>query len=182
MKRFVLGFLAIVISGCGTPPPEETVESPQDIPAAVSTKQAKLAAAGQAAVAQEQSRKFIEKGLEQLKQSKIQDAIKSFDEAIKASPRDLRGYVVLGQTYLRSRNYDRAIDTFTAATHVAPQDGEVYFMLATSYQLAGKKEQAIKSVQRSAEIFQQKKDQANFRKAVMFMQSLIKPAPAEQKS
>jgi tetratricopeptide (TPR) repeat protein len=180
MKKIFPVILTLIVAGCGAPPSEQSLEPEQKFPVSAQTGKANAGPVVQAA--QERSKKLIETGLESLRQSDIQSAIKNFDEAIKTSPKDLRGYVVLGQTYLRSKKYDRAIDTFSAATRVAPQDGDLYFMLATSYGLAGKKDQAVKAAQQSAELFRQKKDQVNFRKAVLFLQGLMQPASVQKES
>ena len=165
MKKFLAGLLLLAVSGCGGPPPKSETTQPQ-FP---ETEQSALKPSPQT--------KYVDQGLEYLKAGKLAAAIKSFDEAIKQSPKDLRGYVVLGQTYLRVKDYSRAIDTFTAATRVAPDQGDIYFFLAVSQNMAGNKEQAVINAQKSAEVFRQKNDQVNFRKSVLFLQSLMQNAP-----
>ena len=114
----------------------------------------------------------IDEGLRLLQESNIGGAIKSFDEAIKASPTNPEGYLVLGQTYLRLKEYDRAIDTFSAASRVAPQEGEIYYLLAVSHGLAGNGNLARENAEKSIEIFQGQKNEEKFVRSVALLKGL----------
>lgn len=118
------------------------------------------------------SQAYINEGLKQLEQSNIPAAITSFDSAIKANPRDPRGYLVLGQAYLRLKRFDRAIDTFSAMIRVAPRDGEAYYLLAVSYGLSGDKALAKENAEKSIKIFQSQKDEERFMRSVALLNGL----------
>lgn len=161
MKKFLILTLALfILTACGKPPPEKT-EAPSRAPFQTSSL-----------VQSKQQSELLAEGIQNLKNSDFNGAIKNFDEAIKRDPLNPRGYIVLGQVYLNMRNYDRAIDTFTAATRVAPDDGEIYYLLSTSLGLAGRREEAIETAEQSVEMFRQAKDQENFVKAIALLQGL----------
>jgi predicted Zn-dependent protease len=118
-------------------------------------------------------RALINAGLQDLKDSKIADAIKNFDSAIKEDPSNPQGYMVLGQTYMRMQEFDRAINTFSAATKVAPEQGELYYFLALSYGLKGDRDSAKVNAEKSMVLFKEKKDQNNFLKSAALLKGLM---------
>jgi len=158
MKRAWVGVLILTLGGCGSP-----AQKPHE-----GTREAGVLPSVEV--------DYIQKGKEHLRQSNVTAAIRNFDEAIKQSPQDLAGYLILGQTYMRLKDYTRAIDTFNAATRVAPDQGQVYLMLAISCSLAGKQDLAVVNAQKSIELFRQQKDEEGFRKAVLFLQGITQPA------
>jgi Tfp pilus assembly protein PilF len=114
----------------------------------------------------------IATGMDYLRQGDIRQAIKSFDEAIKENPKDVQGYMILGQTYMHMKEYNRAIDTLTVATQVAPDNGQAHYLLATNFGLAGNYSMARVQAQRSAEIFRKNQDENNFKRSVALLQGL----------
>ena len=124
---------------------------------------------------------MIATGLQHLQQGDIKDAIKSFDEAIRENPKDVQGYLILGQTYMHLKEYNRAIDTFMVATRVDPENGEAHYLLATNFGLAGNYEMARLQAQKCVEIFRRTKDENNFKRSVALLQGLPQTAPKTQK-
>jgi Tfp pilus assembly protein PilF len=159
MSRIMIVFLALAFAGCGS----DTNKNSGQVSAPSGQGRAMTSLSNQG---------HIDEGLQNLQESDIPGAIKSFDEAIKANPTDPQGYLVLGQTYLRLKEYDRAIDTFAAASQIAPQDGEVYYLLAVSYGLAGKTDLAKENAERSVEIFQSQQNQEKFVRSVALLKGL----------
>ena len=121
---------------------------------------------------------MIAAGVQHLQQGEIKDAIKSFDEAIRENPKDVQGYLILGQTYMHLKEYNRAIDTFMVATRVEPENGEAHYLLATNFGLAGNYEMARLQAQKCVEIFRRTKDEDNFKRSVALLQGL--PAVADR--
>ena len=118
---------------------------------------------------------FMKEGIQYLQDANVPEAIRSFDEAIKANPVDPQPYLVLGQTYMRINDYTRAIDTFSAALRVSPNKGELHYLIAVNYGLAGETELARQNAATSIEIFRQQQDEKNFLKALTLLQSLSQP-------
>lgn len=160
MRKIIVLILALVlVVGCGKPKtPADKIKDP----AKASSVVGKGKPVGY----------YLAEGIRSLKASKLGDAIRNFDEAIKNDPLNPQGYMILGRVYMSMRNYDKAIDTFTAATRIAPENGEVYYMLSTALSLAGKKEAAIVRATQSVEMFRRVKDEDSFIKAMALLQGL----------
>lgn len=157
-KIMMIG-IALVFAGCGSNENQSSLTKSSSMPAPIEAT--RLA---------NQSR--IDEGLQQLRDSDIPGAIKSFDDAIKVNPSDPQGYLVLGQTYLRLKEYDRAIDTFSAASRVAPDEGEIYYLLAVSHGLAGNNDLARENAEKSVQIFQSQKNEEKFVRSVALLKGL----------
>jgi Tfp pilus assembly protein PilF len=130
-----------------------------------------------------QAKAFIEQGVNYLNEGDIANAITSFDNSIKAEPRNPENYLVLGQVYLRLRNYGRAVDTFNAGTKVDANHGELFYFIgaanAIRYHMAEEdeakqdfKQQGIAAAQRSVEIFIQQQDEQRLMAALALLKSL----------
>lgn len=115
---------------------------------------------------------MLASGMDSLRQGDVRQAIKSFDEAIRENPKNVEGYMILGQTYMYMKEYNRAIDTLTVATRVAPDNGQAHYLLATNFGLAGNYQMARVQAQRSAEIFRKNQDENNFKRSVALLQGL----------
>jgi len=118
---------------------------------------------------------YFERGLEELKSGKVADAMKDFENAIRNNPRDSRPYLVLGRIYIAARDYQNAVYSLEFAKKIFPDNGEVRMLLAESYDRSGKREEAIKNVQESLNIYQQKRDEENFVKALVALRFLTEP-------
>lgn len=115
---------------------------------------------------------LIAAGLQSLKQGDVRAAIKSFDDAIRENPRDVQGYLILGQTYMHLKDFNRAIDTFAVATRIAPENGQAHFLLATNLGLAGNYTAARAQAEKSLAIFRKNQDENNFKRSVALLQGL----------
>lgn len=114
----------------------------------------------------------ISEGVAHLKSGDVKKAIEAFDSAIRQNPTDVRGYLILAETYTHLRQYDRAIDTLTAAIQVAPQSGQAQYLLATNLGLRGDWDLANAHAQKSAEIFRLQQDADNFKRSIALVQGL----------
>ena len=163
MKRVFLVFAVLgLLAGCGSK--NEGVQSNSSDPS-----QAMAAVSGSA-------NPNIAKGVNYLHQGNIKEAIKSFDEAIRANPKDVQGYLILGQTYMHLKDYSRAIDTFAVATRVAPESGQAHYLLAANFGLAGNFKMAQLEAEKSLRIFRTSRDEENFKRSLALLQSLPQPA------
>ncbi len=115
---------------------------------------------------------MIAMGLQRLQQGDVRSAIKSFDQAIKENPKDVQGYLILGQTYMHLKDFNRAIDTLMVATRVEPDNGQAHYLLATNLGLAGNYSLARAQAEKSVEIFRKNKDANNFKRSVALLQGL----------
>ncbi len=119
---------------------------------------------------------LIASGLANLQKGDVKAAIKSFDDAIRENPKDVQGYIILGQTYMHLKDYNRAVDTFIVATRVDPENGQAHYLLATNLGLAGNYTLARAQAEKSVEIFRKNRDGNNFKRAVALLQGLPQDA------
>ncbi len=124
------------------------------------------------ATASQETNPMIAKGLQSLRQGDVKAAIKNFDDAIKENPKDVQGYLILGQTYMHLKDFNRAIDTFMVATRVDPSNGQAHYLLATNLGLVGNYSLARLQAEKSIEIFRQNKDAENFKRSIALLQGL----------
>lgn len=157
-KALVLLTSIIFLAGCSKG--QEQAQAPVAAPAA------------EQQVASVATPPMIVSGMGHLRKGEIREAIQSFDEAIKANPKDVQGYLILGQTYMHLKEYNRAIDTLTVATQVDPNNGQAHYLLATNFGLAGNFSMARFQAQKCVEIFRQNQDEENFKRSVALLQGL----------
>ncbi len=161
MKKSLIIFAAVAFFvGCGQAPKTDGAKIDSG------SNALNVAAAGQAI------NPLIASGLVNLQKGDVKAAIKSFDDAIRENPKDVQGYIILGQTYMHLKDFNRAVDTFMVATRVDPENGQAHYLLATNLGLAGNYTLARVQAQKSAEIFQKNKDANNFKRAVALLQGL----------
>ena len=115
---------------------------------------------------------YAAQGVAYLKKSDIENAIKSFDEAIKHDPRNLENYFTLGQVYMHLSAYPKAAEIFAVAVSVDPSSGEAFYLLAVNLALAGNRSAAAKAVEQSIAIFSKKKDEDKLKQSLVFLQGL----------
>jgi len=156
-----LGFL---FYGCGSPQQDQGQQSQAPISRRKIVTPSKI----------QDSKKLVAEGISHLQEAEIEEAIKSFDDAIRKNPLDPEPYIILGQTYIRLKLFDRAVDTFSAASRIAPARGDIHYLLAISYGLKGQENLAKQSARRSIELFRQDNDEENFLKALALLQGLLK--------
>lgn len=119
-----------------------------------------------------QNKDYIAQGVEYLKKSDVQNAIKSFNEAIKHDPRNLENYFTLGQVYMHLNNYPKAAEVFAVAATIDPSSGEAFYLLAVNLALSGNKAAAAKAIEQSIAIFSKKKSEDKLKQSLAFLQSL----------
>ena len=127
---------------------------------------------------------YAAQGMEYLKKSDIQNAIKSFNEAIKQDPRNLENYFTLGQIYMHLNAYPRAAEVFAVAASVDPSSGEAFYLLAVNLALSGNRPAAVKAIEQSIAIFSKNKNEEKLKQSLAFLRSLTnsEAAPNMDKS
>jgi predicted Zn finger-like uncharacterized protein len=102
-----------------SPPPAETNETlPSEPP--VSPPQAKPRP--QRASKRDPIRELLDKGVEYLDNAQYNQAIETFNEAIRLDPKKSDGYFGLGLVYEKREDIDRAIDAYQKAVDLNPDD------------------------------------------------------------
>ncbi len=123
---------------------------------------------------QSQSKEMlIQRGVAALNQKDIATAIQNFSQATTVDPSDPQPHFVLAEVYMRLNNLPKAIESFERVIQLQPDNGQAFFLLGVSYGLNGDRETAKKALERSAVIFQQKKDEENFKRAVVNLQQIM---------
>lgn len=117
-------------------------------------------------------RQLLQTGMQQLSEADVTDAIKTFGEVIKLDPTDTRGYFVLVQTYIRLQNFENASNVLDTIIKLDPENGQAFYLKAITSGFLGQKDIAMVAAQKSAQIFQEKRDEENFKKSIALVQSL----------
>ena len=125
------------------------------------------------AAKKEMTRNFVEEGTTLLKQGKVVEAVKVFQEAMAQNPSDTKAPLILAQLFMQTGNYESAIPYFTRVLQLEPENGQAYLLLGGCYDLMGKKDMAIENVQKSVGIFQKQRDEQNFRQSVVILRTLV---------
>ena len=161
MRKMIVLLAVLMMSGCSERASKEASEP---------VVQSAMDSTGSSAAGPQTN--YLAQGLENLKKADVTAAIRDFDSAIKQNPGDPQAYIILGQTYMNMQQYSRAIDTFVAATRLAPNEGQLYYLLAVNHRFAGNGKEARQYAEKSIELFREKKDEQNFKRALVFLQSL----------
>lgn len=149
MKKIFLFLLTVILIGCGKA--EQKEEKFEGVVA---------------------KKDYVAEGFQYLQAGNVQQAIFTFDEAIKQDPANPQNYLVLAEVYIRLKNFERAEDTAAAALRVAPNNGDVYYLLGLSRTFQGKLKEATEAAQKSVEIFIQNREEEKFKKAVAMLKGL----------
>ena len=80
-----------------------------------------------------------------LDQGKIDEAIKKFEESIKADPKDVNTLMALGSAYLQEKNYSKAEEAYRKAVTLSPENGMVNAALCASLGYQKKFDEALKA-------------------------------------
>ncbi|MDP8212814.1 MAG: tetratricopeptide repeat protein [Candidatus Zapsychrus exili] len=155
-KLFILILLAIIVSGCA-----------QDSTKAVSEESKPIV-------------NYLEEGKKSLQEGDIAGAISNLDRAVIQNPRDLTGYVILGQLYMRLNNVPKAIEVLLASTRVRQDNGEVYYLLANCFMILGKSTEAIETAKKSVDIFLKQKEEGRLKKSLVLLKSLVDASESNQ--
>jgi tetratricopeptide (TPR) repeat protein len=91
-------------------------------------------------------------GLLLSEQSRSEEAIHYFREALRVFPRYVQAHFNLGTALARQKSWDDAVKHFDIALGLDPENGELEYQLALSLQVLGRKEEAITHFLRAAEL------------------------------
>ncbi len=116
--------------------------------------------------------KLLKAGMEYLNQGKIPEAIKTLNQAVLLDPRDASTSFVLAQTYMHLKRYESALGILDNVIKMEPNNGEAYYFKSVASGLSGNKQHALEAAKKSIAIFQEKRDEKNFKKAVVLLQGL----------
>ena len=161
MKRIVsVIILGLLVAGCGLGPDTSEADS------------ASVGQRNQQVSQPQEMRPMVARAVNLIQSGDIGGGLRALDEAIMADPRDIQAYTLLGQAYLHLNQLDRAFDTFGAGLRVDPDHGELHYMVAIVNGLNGRRDLAIESAERALAIFQQERDEDNFRRTLGLLQGL----------
>ena len=124
-------------------------------------------------VKKEKPHGYLQEGTALLKKGDTTEAIRVFQQAMLQNPQNPQPPYILGQLYMHLSHYDVAGRYFQRVIAVDPDNGQAYLLLGGCYDLQGKRTQAIKSVEKSAEIFQRKKDKENLEESLVILRRLV---------
>ena|SRR3989338_851562 len=116
--------------------------------------------------------KLLKAGMEYLNQGKIPEAIKTLNQAVLMDPRDASTSFVLAQTYLHLKRYESAAGVLDNVIKMEPDNGEAYYLKGVAGGLLGNREEAMEAAKKSVAIFQEKRDEKNFKRAIVLLQGL----------
>ncbi len=165
-----LVLVLMVVSGCGQ---KENASQKQPQYSGPSAPIALNSPAGTGS-----SKALMQKAVEFLNQRDATKAIVALNQAVQENPNDPEPLLVLAELYMRLNNYPGAVGYFEKAVQLDPANGQAFYLLGLCYGLAGKMDLAQKAVERSALIFQQKRDEANFRRSVAALQQMMESQAA----
>ena len=127
--------------------------------------------------------RLLKVGMEYLNQAKIPEAIKVLNQAVLLDPSDASVSFVLAQTYMHFKRYDNALSVLDKIIELEPDNGEAYYFKSLASSLSGNRQQALEAAQKSVAIFQEKRDEKNFKRAVVLLRGLSSANnPADLKS
>ncbi len=145
-KLFYLALSVILLAGCAGRESDAKTESHQNL---------------------------VAEGADLLKKGDIVQAVKVLQEAVVQDPQDTQAAFILAQLFLKMKNYDQAAGLFQRITEIDPANGHAYLLLGGCYDLLGKRNDAIESVKKSVAVFEQKKDEQNFKQSLAVLRSLM---------
>ena len=119
--------------------------------------------------------KLLKAGLTYINEAKIPEALKALNQAVMLDPNDASTSFVLAQTYMHLKKYDNALGVLDNVVRLAPDNGEAYYLKSIASNLSGNKQQAMEAAQKSVAIFQEKRDEQNFKRAIVLLRELSSP-------
>ena len=120
-----------------------------------------------------QAGNFIEEATVLLKKGNVIEAVKIFQKEIVRNPQDTQAPFILAQLLMQLGNYPVAVAYFKRVIELEPDNGRAYLLLGGCYDLQGEKDEAILNVQKSVQIFNQQRDEQNFKQSVVILHSLV---------
>lgn len=145
------------------------------------------------AKAMEESKKHTEEGVKLLKDKKIDEAISSFNKAIKLDPDNKEARKNLGITYSWDQRHDDAIGVFKELISAYPDYVDAYRHLVLIYNMLGMYKEAVEYGEKSLKIYPDDFgvigylagnyiNVGEFEKAVEFSKKLIEKDPEQYRS
>ena len=173
MKKIICWLAAgIFLSGCGSQ------EQSQKENQTSSTETQMKMARPQNQDLENKKHLLIKAGMDHLNKAEVAEAVKAFGEAIKIDPADTSAYFILAQTYLRLQNFEDAVNVLNSVIKIEPDNGLAYYLKSVASGASGKKQEAIEAAQKSVALFQEHRDEDNFKRALALLQGLSAPGQA----
>jgi Tfp pilus assembly protein PilF len=98
------------------------------------------------------SDEYVDEGIEYTNKQKYDQAMESFQNALKKNPKNTRAHYSLGGIYNYKKMFPKAEESFKTAIRLDPAHFNAYYSLGFTYELMGNKEDAEKNFQRSREL------------------------------
>ena len=98
------------------------------------------------------AKEYIDKGVAQAKAGEHNNAIKSFDDALKLSPKDYNIYVYRAFAKESLKDYEGAIKDFDQAITINPKEPNIYYNRALTKYTSGDKINACKDWQKAIDL------------------------------
>src|SRR5262245_60398009 len=89
---------------------------------------------------------YLQLGLEQRRQKKDSDAIRSLEQASKIKPSEIRPMSLLGEMYWEAQKFDSAVATLVKAQKTGKMSPRDHFYLGSAYYRVDKYESAVDEV------------------------------------
>lgn len=84
-------------------------------------------------------------------QQSLENAVKSYEEAVRNAPNDYRYWLELGRAYEQIENFEKAEKAFQRAVAVAPNYSNIHWQLGNFYLRRGREDEAFAELGKSAE-------------------------------
>lgn len=101
---------------------------------------------------EEESTKFKQQGLADLKNERYEEAVENFTQAIHHSANDAEGYLFRGVTFLKLLQPDKAMTDFNQAALFDPLNSSLYFWRAKAWKEKDDPFNMIEDLKRSCEL------------------------------
>lgn len=166
-KIIVLIFMGVLLWGCSANDKAKT-QGNRNADNQTLTK----TALGKNSELENNKQKLIKAGTEYLAQGKIPEAIKALNQAVLLDPSDASSSFVLAQTYMHLKRYDNALGVLDHVIQRHPDNGEAYYFKSLASGFFGDTEQALEAAKQSVAIFQEQRDEKNFKRALILLRGL----------
>jgi len=100
--------------------------------------------------AKQEAKAAFERGLKNVENMDLDQAIKDFSEAIRLNPNVSNFYNLRGCAYMKKGHNDQAIIDFNEAIRLDPNDADTYLFRGTAYAygMSGQKDKAIRDFEK----------------------------------
>ena len=87
---------------------------------------------------------YVKEGLKHLKKARYDDALRAYEKAVQANPKNPKAYYGIGGVHNQKGNYDLAEQAFLNTLKYDPIHLDAYYSLGYTYEMMGRKEEAQK--------------------------------------